>query len=220
MGPGIRGGNSILIVDAEKGTATEKGGLSKVGWGDGSIAVVGNKVVMGPGMGCNSILIVDAEKGTVTEVGGLSEVAWGWKSTFVVGNKVVMGGHYHAGTSILIIDTEKGTVTEKKGLSKAEWGRKSTIVVGNKVVMGPGSEGTSILIVNLEKEITETPKIKLGEFIGVVDSFDGAEIVVNGVKGVDLPQLVPMGRALIVEVDAKERRICLLGVNVSDADSY
>ena len=61
----------ILIVDAEKGTVTKKGGLSYFDWGYKSTAVVGNKVVMGPGDNRgNSILIIDTVKETVIEKSG------------------------------------------------------------------------------------------------------------------------------------------------------
>ncbi|MCL2154384.1 MAG: hypothetical protein FWH53_01830 [Leptospirales bacterium] len=139
-------GTSILIVDTTTGTVTEKGGLSSTSWGSGSIAVAGDKVVMG---GSTSILIVDTTTGDVTEKGGLSSAQWGgYNSTAVAGDKVVMG-RGNNGTSILIVDTTTGTVTEKGGLSSTRWGYNSTAVAGDKVVMGPGGySGTSILIVD------------------------------------------------------------------------
>ena len=97
------------------------------------------------------------------------------------------------------------TVVEKGGLSEAYWGCDSTVVVGNKVVMGPmwyRSEGTSILIIDPEKLIAETQKIKLGELIGVVGGFDGDEIIVSGKYGIG--SKASMGRMVIVEVDAEK----------------
>jgi len=83
-------GNSILMIDPEAGTVIEKDGLSKARWGNKSIVVAGNKVVMGPGYQSDSILIIDPEAGNVTEKGGLPKARW--MARTVVGNKIVMTG--------------------------------------------------------------------------------------------------------------------------------
>jgi len=91
---------TLLIVDADTGKITKER-VPKAGWGFGSTAVVGNKVVMGRGgeyydrSNAASILIIDTEKGTVTEKGGLSKAVWGClNGTTVVGNKVIMYGGF------------------------------------------------------------------------------------------------------------------------------
>jgi hypothetical protein len=56
-----------------------------------------------------------------------------------------------------------------------------------------------------KQEVAELPKIKLGELIGTIGGFDGAEIIVNGKEGIG--RQAPMGRALIV--DAKGEYVYL-----------
>ena len=56
-----------------------------------------------------------------------------------------------------------------------------------------------------KEEVAELPKIRLGEFIGTVGDFDGAEIVVYGKDTIG--RQAPIGRALIV--DAKGQYIYL-----------
>ena len=48
-----------------------------------------------------------------------------------------------------------------------------------------------------KEEVAELPKIKLGELIGLIGGFDGAEIIVNGKD--TIARQAPMGRALIVD---------------------
>jgi len=56
-----------------------------------------------------------------------------------------------------------------------------------------------------KEEVAELPKIRLGELIGTIGGFDGAEIVVNGKDTIG--RQAPIGRALIV--DAKGQYIFL-----------
>ena len=56
-----------------------------------------------------------------------------------------------------------------------------------------------------KEEVVELPKIRLGELIGIVGGFDGAEIIVNGKDTIGIQ--APMGRALIV--DAKGQYVYL-----------
>jgi len=56
-----------------------------------------------------------------------------------------------------------------------------------------------------KQEVAELPKIKLGELIGTIGGFDGAEIIVNGKDTIG--KQAPMGRALIV--DAKREYVYL-----------
>ena len=56
-----------------------------------------------------------------------------------------------------------------------------------------------------KQEVAELPKIRLGELIGTVGGFDGAEIIVNGRDTIGMQ--APMGRALIV--DAKGEYVYL-----------
>ena len=56
-----------------------------------------------------------------------------------------------------------------------------------------------------KEEVAELPKIRLGELIGIVGDFDGAEIIVNGKDTIGVQ--APMGRALIV--DAKGQYVYL-----------
>jgi len=56
-----------------------------------------------------------------------------------------------------------------------------------------------------KEEVAELPKIRLGELIGTIGGFDGAEIVVNGKDTIG--RQAPIGRALIV--DAKGEYVYL-----------
>ncbi|MCL1912046.1 MAG: hypothetical protein FWG13_07565, partial [Leptospirales bacterium] len=101
----------FIVIDTSKESVTEITAPSRlprsnVRWGNGSMAVAGNKVVMGRGEGYagDSILIVDPAKGKVTEKGGFSKARWGYESTIVAGNKIIMGpGKGYVGNLILIV---------------------------------------------------------------------------------------------------------------------
>jgi len=56
-----------------------------------------------------------------------------------------------------------------------------------------------------KEEVAELPKIRLGELIGIVGGFEGAEIIVNGKDTIGIQ--APIGRALIV--DAKGQYVYL-----------
>ena len=56
-----------------------------------------------------------------------------------------------------------------------------------------------------KEEVAELPKIRLGEFIGVIGDFAGADVVVHGRDTIG--RQAPMGRALIV--DAKGQYVYL-----------
>ncbi|MCL1833583.1 MAG: hypothetical protein FWG49_03685 [Leptospirales bacterium] len=57
-----------------------------------------------------------------------------------------------------------------------------------------------------KREVDELPKIRLGELIGAVGGFDGAEVIVNG-KSDAIGRQAPIGRTLIV--DAKGEYVYL-----------
>jgi len=58
------------IIDTATNTVSEISTISTANWGSDSTAVVGNKVVMGPGTSGNSILIIDTTTDTVMEKDG------------------------------------------------------------------------------------------------------------------------------------------------------
>ena len=55
--------------------------------------------------------------------------------------------------------------------------------------------------IKVESKTVETPKVKLGELIGTVGGFDGAEVIVNGKDTIG--RQAPLGRALIVDANGE-----------------